>query len=66
MKNDLELITCLWYTISLVSEREGEPFTAIVDGANIAYYMQNFEGGLFNIHQIAFMVEALEKMNENP
>jgi len=46
--------------------REGKPFTAIVDGANVAYYMQNFEGGMFNFHQINFMVEALQKMNENP
>lgn len=28
--------------------------------------MQNYEGGSFNFHQIQFMVEALEKMNENP
>ncbi len=28
--------------------------------------MQNFEGGSFNFYQIKFMVEALEKMNENP
>ena len=36
------------------------------DGANVAYYMQNFENGSFNIHQIEFMVNALEKMNEHP
>jgi hypothetical protein len=48
------------------SKREGRPFTAIIDGANVAYYMQNFAGGSFNFHQIQFMVEALEKMNENP
>ena len=54
------------YSVSVCSTREGKPFTAIVDGANIAYYMQNFEGGTFNFHQIKFMVEALEKMNENP
>ena len=46
------------------SKREGRPFTAIIDGANVAYYMQNFAGGSFNFHQIQFMVEALEKMNE--
>ena len=28
--------------------------------------MQNFEGGTFNFYQLKFMVEALEKMNENP
>ena len=48
------------------SNREGKPFTAIIDGANVAYYMQNYEGGSFNFHQIKFMVDALEKMNENP
>ena len=36
--------------------REGEPFTAIVDGANVAYYMQSFDKGRFNFHQIKFMV----------
>jgi len=46
--------------------RQGKPFTSIVDGANVAYYMQNFENGSFNIHQIEFMVNALEKMNEHP
>lgn len=47
------------------STREGEPFTAILDGANIAYYMQNFDQGKFNVYQIAFIQEALEKMDEN-
>ena len=28
--------------------------------------MQNFDGGSFNFYQIQFMVDALEKMNENP
>mmetsp|Transcript_15095 Transcript_15095/g.20010 ORF Transcript_15095/g.20010 Transcript_15095/m.20010 type:complete len:327 (+) Transcript_15095:1-981(+) len=46
--------------------REGKPFTAIVDGANVAYYMQNFDQGKFNFHQLEFMVDALEKMNEHP
>ena len=47
------------------STREGEPFTAILDGANIAYYMQNFDQGKFNVYQIAFIQEALERMGEN-
>lgn len=47
------------------STREGEPFTAILDGANIAYYMQNFDQGKFNVYQIAFIHEALERMGEN-
>ena len=37
-----------------------------MDGANVAYYMQNFEGGSFNFYQIQFMVDALERMGENP
>jgi hypothetical protein len=36
------------------------------DGANVAYYMQNFDQGCFNYHQIQFVVDALEKSNENP
>ena len=28
--------------------------------------MQNFEGGTFNFYQLKFMVDALEKMGENP
>lgn len=47
------------------STREGEPFTAILDGANIAYYMQNFDQGKFNVYQVAFVQEALERMGEN-
>jgi len=46
--------------------RTGKPFTAIVDGANIAYYMQNFDQGRFNYHQIQFVVDALIKMKEYP
>jgi hypothetical protein len=39
-------------------------YTAILDGPNIAYYMQNFEQGTFNYHQIKFVVDALEGMGE--
>ncbi|KAL7511329.1 hypothetical protein ACHAXN_008437 [Cyclotella atomus] len=46
--------------------REGEPFTAIVDGANVGYYMQNFDKGGFNYHQIKFMVDSLETRGEKP
>lgn len=45
--------------------RNGKPFTAIIDGPNIAYYMQNFQQGTFNFHQIKFVVDALENMGEN-
>lgn len=48
-----------------LKERSGEPFTAILDGPNVAYYMQNFEQGTFNYHQIKFVVDALEDMGEN-
>lgn len=46
--------------------RTGPRFTAIVDGANVAYYMQNFDGGRFNFAQIEFVVEALQDSGENP
>ena len=36
------------------------------DGANVAYYMQNFDKGGFNFHQIQFVVDAIEARNENP
>eukprot|EP00547_Thalassionema_nitzschioides_P003532 CAMPEP_0194205896 /NCGR_PEP_ID=MMETSP0156-20130528/5062_1 /TAXON_ID=33649 /ORGANISM="Thalassionema nitzschioides, Strain L26-B" /LENGTH=705 /DNA_ID=CAMNT_0038932281 /DNA_START=340 /DNA_END=2457 /DNA_ORIENTATION=- len=49
-----------------LDKRKGKPFTAIVDGANVAYYLQNFEEGKFNFHQIKFMVDTLEGMNEKP
>jgi len=49
-----------------LNKREGEPFTTIVDGANIGYYMQSFDKGRFNYHQIKFMVDTLEERGENP
>jgi hypothetical protein len=48
-----------------LQNRKGEPFTAIIDGANVGYYMQNFLQGRFNYYQIQFVLEALEKMGEN-
>jgi len=48
-----------------LNERDGEPFTAILDGANIGYYMQSFDKGRFNYHQIKFMVDTLEERGEN-
>jgi Protein-only RNase P len=44
--------------------REGPPFTAIVDGANVGYYMQNFDDGRFSFHQIKFVVDTLEQLGE--
>ena len=52
---------CHW-----LGNRKGKPFTAIVDGANVGYYMQNFEGGRFSFHQIQFVVDSLEKLGERP
>ncbi|CAB9509235.1 expressed unknown protein [Seminavis robusta] len=49
-----------------LSTREGRPFTVIVDAANICYFMQNFDGGKFNFHQIRFVVKALEEIGESP
>jgi len=51
--------------IRWLDERSGDPFTAIVDGANVGYNLQNFEDGRFSFHQIQFIVETLEKMGEN-
>jgi len=45
-----------------LDEREGSPFSAIVDGANVAYYGL----GSINYHQIKLMVTALEEMGETP
>ena len=49
-----------------LDQREGAPFTAIIDGPNAAYFMQNFDEGKFNIHQLQFLVQALEDKGENP
>ena len=49
----------------LLDKREGEPFTAIVDGANVGYFMQQFEKGRFNYHQIKFIVDTLEERGEH-
>jgi len=45
-----------------LDSREGRPYTAIVDGANVAY----FGWGKVNIHQLNLMVEALKKQGEDP
>lgn len=45
-----------------LDNREGRPYTAIVDGANVAY----FGWGKVNVHQLNFMVEALKKQGEDP
>lgn len=45
-----------------LNEREGNPFTSIVDGANVAYYGL----GTVNYHQIEQMVTSLEERGETP
>ena len=41
----------------------GHSFSKL-DGANVAYFAQNFEFGRFNYNQIKFLVDTLEAMNE--
>jgi len=44
------------------STREGDPFTAVVDGANVAYF------GFPELHysQVEKVVDELRRMGENP
>lgn len=49
-----------------LDERKGLPFTTIVDGANVGYYQQNFNGGRFSFHQIEFVVDSLRRLGETP
>ena len=49
-----------------LAQRTGRPFTAIIDGANVGYYMQSFDKGRFNYHQINYMVKTLIDRGENP
>lgn len=49
-----------------LNKRKGKPFTTIVDGANVGYYLQNFDGGKFSFWQIQRVVESLEALGENP
>jgi pentatricopeptide repeat protein len=42
--------------------RSGKPYTAIVDGANVAY----FGWGRVNVYQLMHMVNALERQGEHP
>ena len=36
-----------------------EEFKYIIDGANVAYYHQNFEGGKFSYRQIEIVIDNL-------
>jgi hypothetical protein len=49
-----------------LDQREGRPFTILIDGANVGYYHQNFEDGRFSYQQVLFMVDFLERLGENP
>ena len=37
-----------------------------MSSATIGYYMQSFDKGRFNYHQVKFMVDTLEERGENP
>ncbi|GAX09314.1 hypothetical protein FisN_32Hh010 [Fistulifera solaris] len=51
--------------MTFLQERSGPPFTIIVDGANVGYYMQNFQQGRFSFHQIQWMVDDLQHRGEH-
>jgi len=44
----------------------GQPFTICVDGANVAYHKQNFNGGKFNFKQLEVLVDHLIASGEDP
>ena len=48
------------HSLTIHSGRDGEPFTAIVDGANVAF----FGRGVVDYHHVKTVVDALEDMNE--
>lgn len=53
----------LWYASDCNnSGREGDPFTAIVDGANVAFFVR----GLVDYHHVKNVVDGLEQMGEKP
>lgn len=49
-----------------LDERIGEPFTVVIDGPNVGYYMQNYDNGRFNYDQIKSVVDSLESVGERP
>ena len=52
--------------LRVMDKRRGNPFTAIVDGPNVGYFMQNSETGAFSIPQIKMVVDSLERLGERP
>ena len=53
---------CIREFAEWIDGREGEPFTAIVDGANVAF----FGRGLVDYHHVKTVVDGLERMGERP
>ena len=41
--------------------KEYGPFDIFIDGANIAHYKQNFDGGFFNYSQIQMILDHLQE-----
>lgn len=58
----LPLLTNQSVDLASISTREGEPFTAVVDGANVAYF------GFPDLHysQVKLVVDELRRIGENP
>jgi len=44
----------------------GQPFTICIDGANVAYHKQNFNGGKFNFKQLEVLIDHLVACGEDP
>jgi len=65
-KPQVDAASSLKEFLDALARREGTPFSVIVDGANVGYYMQNFDTGRFSFHQIDFVVKALEAQGEWP
>jgi len=42
------------------------PYTAVVDGPNVAYFKQNFPGGGFSVAQVALVVSELQALGHVP
>ena len=50
----------MYTRVKIYSGRDGDPYTAIVDGANVAF----FGRGVVDYHHVKTVVEGLEKMGE--
>eukprot|EP00633_Aureoumbra_lagunensis_P004774 CAMPEP_0197317738 /NCGR_PEP_ID=MMETSP0891-20130614/48297_1 /TAXON_ID=44058 ORGANISM="Aureoumbra lagunensis, Strain CCMP1510" /NCGR_SAMPLE_ID=MMETSP0891 /ASSEMBLY_ACC=CAM_ASM_000534 /LENGTH=504 /DNA_ID=CAMNT_0042807877 /DNA_START=242 /DNA_END=1756 /DNA_ORIENTATION=+ len=47
-------------------ENKHKNFSIIIDGPNVAYHNQNFQGGGFNIQQLVLVVHELERLGHRP